>query len=78
MGKIPQVNGKIDRASREPAGKWRSDRETVAAEPSAQMAYYICQTRHIFGIMVEREADPQNIAANIGHDILLGQHVVEP
>jgi hypothetical protein len=38
MGKIRQVNGKIDRASREPAGKSRSDREAVAAKPLAQLA----------------------------------------
>jgi hypothetical protein len=38
MGKIPQVNGKIDRTSGEPACKWRADREAVAAKASAQLA----------------------------------------
>jgi hypothetical protein len=38
MGKIPQVNDKIDRASGKLAGKWRADREAVAAKPSAQLA----------------------------------------
>lgn len=77
MGKIPQVNGKIDGASRRLADKWRSDGETVTAKHSAQLAYYFCQPRHIFGIVIKREADPQNIAADIGHDMLPGQQVME-
>ena len=28
--------------------------------------------------MVERETDPQNVAANISHDIMIGQQVMEP
>tara|TARA_R110000824_G_scaffold125051_1_gene283953 strand:- start:186 stop:347 length:162 start_codon:yes stop_codon:yes gene_type:complete len=38
MGKIPQVNDKIDRASGRATCKWRSDREAVAAKASAELA----------------------------------------
>ena len=77
MGKIPQVNGKINRENRKRAGKCRPASETVTADRSEQLAYYFCQTLHILSIVIEGKADAQNITADIGHNILLVQHLVE-
>ena len=38
MGKIPQVNGKINRGNRKRAGKCRPASETVTADRSDQLA----------------------------------------